>query len=342
MKTMNIFFRVITFAALVSALLYGCSGNREVNVQNANAELAKKNTVSEKLNDMMMKSALTQSTDPNADYVIGAEDLLDIDVFQAEELKRTVRVSSQGYIGLPLIGQIKAKGLTSLQLEKEIAAKLEEYMEQPLVTVFVKEYKAQKIGVIGAVANPQVYSVTGQKYLLDMLSMAGGLSKESAGTVAYVLRPTTNTEQGGLSRTETLVIDLTELLEKGNIALNVPVFSGDVINVPKGGVVFVDGAVNKSGVFPLQGGRTSLVKAIAMAEGLRFEADRSAIKIFRDNGEGVRDVITVDYDAVNEGKQKDVLIKENDIVIVAKNGMKNFMSGFMTAIKGLVTVGREF
>ncbi|MGD0885987.1 MAG: polysaccharide biosynthesis/export family protein [Thermodesulfovibrionales bacterium] len=338
---MNIFFRGITAVGLVSALLYGCSGTRDVNVQNANTELTKKNTMSEKLNDMMLKSALTQSTDPNADYIIGAEDLLDIDVFQAEELKRTVRVSSQGYIGLPLIGQIKAKGLTPLQLEQEIAAKLEEYMEEPLVTVFVKEYKAQKIGVIGAVANPQVYSVVGQKRLLDMLSMAGGLSKESAGTVAYILRPA-NTEQGGLSRTETLVIDLTELLEKGNIALNVPVFSGDVINVPKGGVIFVDGAVNKSGAFPLQGGRTSLVKVIAMAEGLKFEADRSDIKIFRENGEGLRDVITVDYDAVNEGKQKDVLVKENDIVIVPKSGMKNFLSGFMSAIKGLVTVGREF
>ncbi|HAM53576.1 MAG TPA: hypothetical protein DCP92_23865, partial [Nitrospiraceae bacterium] len=156
---MNIFFKRFIVATVISALLCGCAGHRDANVQNVNNELLKKDARSEKLNDMMLKSAMTQSTDPNADYIIGAEDLLDIDVFQADELKRTVRVSSQGYIGLPLIGQIKAKGLTPLQLEKEIEMKLEEYMEKPLVTVFVKEYMAQKIGVIGAVEKPQVYSV---------------------------------------------------------------------------------------------------------------------------------------------------------------------------------------
>lgn len=283
---------------------------------------------------------MAQNADPGADYMIGAEDLLEIDVFQAEELKRTVRVSSQGYIGMPLIGQIKAKGLTPLEIEKEIARRLEKYLEEPLVTVYVKEYKAQKIGVIGAVTTPQVYAVSGQRYLLDMLSTAGGLTKE-AGAICYILRPAGAGESQGTSKTETIVIDLTELLEKGNIALNVPVFGGDVINVPEGGVFFVDGAVNKPGSFPIQE-KTTLMQALAMAGGVRFEAEKSNITVFRDNGGGTREVVSADYDAIRESADKDLHIKENDIIIVPKSGAKSFLSGFLNTIKGLVTFGASF
>lgn len=317
---------------LVSA---GCGGNREVNVQKLSADAAR-DSRSEKLNAMIFSPAVMQNADPNADYVIGAEDLLEIDVFQAEELRRTVRVSSQGYIGMPLIGQVRAKGLTPAELEKELRERLDKYMEEPLVSVYVKEYKAQKIGVIGAVTSPQVFAVTGQRYLLDMLSLAGGLTRE-AGSICYILRPLSSEKQG-VSKTETLVIDLGELLEKGNIALNVPVFSGDVIHVPKGGVFFVDGAVNKPGAFQSQG-KTTLVQAIAMAEGVRFEANKSEVQILRDNGEGDRTVMTADYGAIKNGEAKDVQIRENDIIIVPYSGIKSFMSGFVNTIRGFVTFG---
>ncbi|MFN3396619.1 MAG: polysaccharide biosynthesis/export family protein, partial [Thermodesulfovibrionales bacterium] len=192
------------------------------------------------------------------------------------------------------------------------------------------------IAVIGAVTSPQVYSVSGQKYLLDMLSMAGGLTKD-AGDICYVIRPLDTDKT--LSQTETIVIDLKELLIKGNIALNIPVFNGDVINVPKGGVVFVDGAVEKPGAFSLQQ-NTTLVQAVAMAGGLRFEADKSNIKVFRDRGDGTRDIITVDYEKIRDGQMKDIWIVDNDIIIVPKSGMKNFFSGFLNAIKGLISFGK--
>jgi polysaccharide export outer membrane protein len=316
-------------------LVTGCGGGREVSVRQLDVQMTRASKP-DKLNALLFNSSMMQNVDPNADYVIGSEDLLDIDVFQAEELRRTVRVSSQGYIGLPLIGQVKAKGLTPVQLEAELVQKLDRYMEEPLVSVYVKEYKAQKIGVVGAVTNPQVYAVTGQRYLLEMLALAGGITKD-AGNVCYILRPL-NAEREGISKTETIVVDLTELLEKGNIALNVPVFSGDVVHVPKGGVFFVDGAVNKPGSFQIQG-RTTLVQAIAVAEGLRFEADRAEIKILRDNGEGDRTVLTADYDAIRDGVSRDIPLRENDIIVVPKQGMKNFLSGFLSAVKGIVTFG---
>ncbi len=322
---------------LFPVLLAGCGGNREVDVQKMNTELSK-SARSDNLNALMFNAAMLQNVDPNADYVIGPEDLLDIDVFQADELKRTVRVSSQGYIGIPLLGQIMAKGLTSQQLEQEIAAKLAKYMEEPVVSVYVREYKAQKIGVMGAVTTPQVFAVTGQRYLLDMLSLAGGLTRE-AGTTCYVLRPLgAETAREKVSKTETMVIDLSDLLEKGNIALNIPVFGGDVINVPKGGVFFVDGAVEKPGVFPLLG-KTTLAQAIATSGGARYEADKSDVKVLRDNQKGGREIITADYGAIRDGALADVTIRENDIIIVPVSGAKSFVAGFVNIVRGFVSFG---
>lgn len=329
----------IIYIALTLIISIGCGGNQAANVQKIHSEMSK-DSKTERLNNLLLKSGTAKNTDPNADYTVGHDDLIEIDVFQAEELKRTVRVSAKGYIGLPLIGQIKAKGQTPIQIEEAIAKRLVKYMQEPLVTVYIKEYRAQRIGVIGAVTQPQVYAVTGQKYLLDMLSMAGGLTKE-AGNICYILR-SQNTEDSGKqesSVTETMVIDLIELLEKGNIALNIPVFGGDVINVPKGGVVFVDGAVNRPGSMQMQG-KTTLVQAIAMAGGMLYEADVSDVKIFRDNGEGFRDIITTDYDAIKDGKKDDILLRENDIIIVPKSGVKTFLTGVLNTVRGFISFGK--
>lgn len=320
---------------LIAISLAACAANHEINIQKIDSDL-KRDSKSGKINEVILKYNL-QGADPNADYAIGPEDLLEIDVFQVEELKRKVRVSSRGYIGLPLIGQIQTKSLTTSQLEQAITKRLEKYIEDPIVSVYVAEFRSQKVAVIGAVKSPQVYSVSGQRYLLNMLSMAGGLTNE-AGNICYVLRPI-NAEKQDLSKSETIVIDLIELLEKGNVALNIAVFNGDVINVPKGGMFFVDGAVNKAGAYQLPSKENTVIQAIAMASGLKYEAKASDIKIFRDIGEGEREIITVDYDAIKSGEKDDVKIKENDIIIVPESGVKNFLSGFMNTIKGLVSFG---
>jgi polysaccharide export outer membrane protein len=171
-----------------------------------------------------------------------------------------------------------------------------------------------------------------------MLMVSGGLTKE-AGNICYVMRPTRPNIPN--SRAETFVIDLDMLLVKGNLSLNIPIFAGDVINIPKGGVVFVDGAVKNPGVYTMRG-KTTLVQAIAMAQGVDSVANLSEIRIFRDNGKGDRDVITADYDAIKNGTDSDVLLAENDIVIVPKSGAKNFFSGFINTLRGFISFGRGF
>ncbi|MCI0469126.1 MAG: polysaccharide export protein [Nitrospirae bacterium] len=306
------------------SLPYGCGGGRSADVQKISQDIGTTSSA-ENINALLLKSQALKSV--KDEYFIGPEDLIEIDVFQVEDLRRTVRVSTEGNIGLPLIGQVMAKGLTRVQLEQRIAQGLKKYLVDPIVTIHIKEFKAHRIAVIGAVAKPEVYSVAGQKYLLDMLSMAGGLTKD-AGKIAYVIRQSTADNKGkAKSQTiaDTIAIDLEELLEKNNTVLNIPVFSGDVINVSKAGSVYIDGAIARPGIYNISR-KTTIVQIIAVAGGVSFHADKSDIKIYRDNNKGGRDIVTADYNLIKDGKQEDPRIMDNDIILVGTSGFKYFLS----------------
>jgi polysaccharide export outer membrane protein len=288
------------------------------------------------MNERILLSTMATSRVTSGDYKIGPEDLLEIAVFEVEKLNKTVRVSARGDISLPLLGILKVKGLTANELEKKISDLLaEKYLKDPYVTVFIKEYRNQRISVIGMVEKPGIYEVAGQKTVLGMLAMAGGL-KEDAGRLLFLLRPPPSNEDDpkpmtgpALQAPLAMVIDLDELLIKGDLSLNVPTFSGDVINVPTSGKVFVGGEVSRPGGFPLKGRRVTVTQAIALAEGLKSEADGADIRIFRFSGKGnEKEVITVNYYEIVEGKAIDLPLKENDIVIVPLSGVKNFWAGF--------------
>jgi len=112
------------------------------------------------------------------EYRIGPSDLIEISVFQVPDLSKTVRVGAQGALTLPLIGRVEAGGLTAQQLEALIAKKLREsYLQDPQVSVFIKEYVSQRVTVEGSVNNPGVFPVSGKATLLQAIAMAGGLDK---------------------------------------------------------------------------------------------------------------------------------------------------------------------
>lgn len=326
--------RTSIFALIISIIFFicGCGSDYAAKTPPTVDLAIKKKT--ERLNEVIMVSSMNQTRTID-DYLIGSEDLLEIDAYNVEDIKKTVRVNSQGDIALPLVGIIKAKGMTTSELEKVITKKLDRYVQETVVNVFVKEYRSQRISIVGAVKQPQTYAVTGQRYLVDMLMTAGGLT-EDAGNICYVIRPTIRDSSN--SHAGTIVIDLDELLINGNFNLNIPVFAADIISVPKGGVVFVDGAVKNPGVFNMRG-KITVVQAITMAQGLNSNAKLSDIRIFRDKGKGERDVIPVDYEAIRKGESPDILLAENDIIIVPQSGIKNFFNGFMSSLRGLVSFG---
>jgi polysaccharide biosynthesis/export protein len=111
----------------------------------------------------------------SADYRIGSNDLMDIEVFGVPELKRTVRVNSSGHVTLPLIGNVMLAGMTGQQAESAIAVKYaERHLQNPEVSVFIREFTTQRITIEGAVGRPGIYPVTGQVTLLRALALAGG------------------------------------------------------------------------------------------------------------------------------------------------------------------------
>jgi polysaccharide export outer membrane protein len=291
-------------------------------------------------------SSFSAGRSSNRDYKIGPQDLLEISVFEVEKLNKTVRVSSQGNVNLPLIGVLKVKGLTPEELEKEIRSLLaEKYLQDPHVSVLIKEFRNQRISVMGSVKNPGVFDVTGTRTILDLLAMAGGL-REDAGQLLFLLRPPREEElsQKGKGdddrRPETFVIDLEGLLVEGNLRLNVSLLHGDVINIPVSGRVFVGGEVKSPGGF-VKGRKMTLGQAIILAGGLNFSANGSDTKIFRYSEKGTdKEVLTFNIYAIQKGREKDPYLQENDIIVVPQSGVKAFLGGVRDTFRAAFGIGK--
>lgn len=134
-------------------------------------------------------TSATGAYEGGTDYRIGAQDLLEITVFGVPDLNRTVRVNSNGQISLPLIGGIQAGGRTIPELEIDIGASLAKtYLQNPQVTVFVKEYTSQRITLQGSFAKPGIYSLTGKTSLLQAVAIAGGFSELAEPSKVVVFR----------------------------------------------------------------------------------------------------------------------------------------------------------
>lgn len=115
---------------------------------------------------------------PPEDYQISPLDVIEVSVFQVDELTRTVQVNNNGLISMPLLGPVKAGGKTTTELASHIAKKLgEKYLESPQVSVFVKEYTSQRVTVDGAVKKPGIFATTGRLSLLQALALAEGLNE---------------------------------------------------------------------------------------------------------------------------------------------------------------------
>ena len=137
------------------------------------------------------------------DYRIGPEDLIEIQVFGVDQLTRTVRVNSRGNISLPLIGNVQVGGLTGSEAEAVIVSKLSEsYLQDPQVSLFIKEYTSQRVVVEGAVNKPGVYPLRGSTSLLQTLAMAGGQGSLSEMTEVMLFRTDTS------GKKETYVYDV--------------------------------------------------------------------------------------------------------------------------------------
>lgn len=263
---------------------------------------------------------------PLTDYQIGPEDLLQITLFNVSPSNEgvtprtvSVRVSQHGLLSLPLVGTIKASGMTTAMLERDLQKRYDQYIHNPYVGISIAEYR-QRVSVIGAVLKPGVIDLTAPKTVFDILAMAGGVT-EKAGTQVHIYR------QGPNGR-ESEVIDLLALASNASIisangasVINVPVQGGDIINVPPAGMFYVDGAVGRPGSYPL-GRHYSLTQALAVAGGINRDLNSADITIFRRKASLGIQPITADLDAILANAAEDPKIEEDDYILVPINSLK--------------------
>jgi len=248
---------------------------------------------------------------------IGRDDLIGVTVYDSPELTRTIRVGSEGEIRLPMLSQhIKAAGLYPAELERTITAALveENVLVDPIVTVSVVEYRSRPIVVAGAVKNPITFQATGNVTLLDAISQAQGLT-ENAGAEILIRRSAVDGDANTILPIQR--IPVRELLAGVDPSLNLALQGGEEIRIPEAGRIFVLGNVKKPGTFLItNGSESSVMKAIALSEGLDNFSCRKAYIYRIEGGAGGRSEIPIELKKIMNRSTPDVALLANDILYI--------------------------
>jgi len=310
----------------------------------------------------MLKSQQSGMAAPAAyvqEYVIAADDVLDVYILDVPELSRAYRVSQSGQLAFPLLPQpLNAAGMTLDKFSALLTAQLKSTgtLTDPHVNVSVKESRNHSISITGAVKSPQIFAVLGPVRLLSVLSQAGGIADDAANVVKITRGGAINQPLPGASATspsagasptsidavadgsQIITINLNDLLNSGSSTLNIDVYPGDWVTVPKAGVVYVVGAVNRSGGFVMNTSREhmTVLQAVALAEDLKPTAQREHSMIIRRelSKTGERQEIAVNLKQILAGKTPDVAMEPNDILFVPDSaGKKALRRGAEAAIQ---------
>jgi polysaccharide biosynthesis/export protein len=247
---------------------------------------------------------------------VGIDDLLGVTVYDAPELTRTVRVDTNGDIRLPMIRQhIKAAGLYPADLENSITAALaeEHVLVDPVVTVTIVEVRSRPISVVGAVKTPVTFQASGSVTLLDAISQAGGLS-ENAGAEILV------SQAAGSGENSTAVVrrvPVRDLIDAVDPSLNLVLHGGEEVRVPDAGKFYVLGNVHRPGAFTItDASQSSVLKALAMAEGLDHYSGHTAYIYRSDNSKAGKQEIPIELKKIMDRKSPDVPLLADDILYV--------------------------
>jgi polysaccharide export outer membrane protein len=278
-------------------------------------------------------------------YVLGPDDEIMIRGIESAEISGTpdkpVLIGTNGNITLPLIGRVKAGGLTVEQLEAELNTRFKEFIKDPQISVTVTEFRSQPVSVFGAVTKPGIVQLRGRQTLYEVLSMAGG-PRDTAGSILTVTRPRQSGEiplagvmvdpTGQFSSVE---LNVQEILEGKNPAANIEIRPNDIISVSEASsnMIYVVGDVQHAGAFTLGGQRNvSVLRAVSLAGGLGHTAKPEKARVVREvPGEPKPMEITVNIQQILSGKAKDIELGPNDVLVVPTSGRKTFTTTFIPA-----------
>ncbi len=257
-----------------------------------------------------------QSIGVHGSYHCGPGDLLDIRFFEVDDLDTQALISAAGEISLPLVGAVMVAGLTTSEIEGRIEELYRRnVIKEPQVTVSVAEFQSQPVTVIGAVREPGAYQLRGERRLLEVIAMAGGFDEEAGGRIKI---------QRGVD--DVVTISIGELLARPGRATNILIEAHDVVEVERAGVVYVVGAVEKAGGFPVRDQRPmTVLRALSLAQGLsRFSSPQNAVVIRNLGSE--RHELPVALKDILRGRREDVVLETDDILWVPDSRAKSVMN----------------
>ncbi len=265
---------------------------------------------------------------------VGLEDLLAIQVYDSPEFSRTVRVSSDGSIRLPMLkAAIPVKGMLPDEISKAVgdALQSEKLLVDPFVTVNIAEYHSRPINVGGAVKAPTIFQAIGTVTLLDALSRAGGPDSTIAGPDVIVTRPNGTDGTQSVQR-----VPLKALMAGSDPELNLKLTGGEQIRVPEVGRIIVQGSVLKPGVYPVLDplSTNTVTTAIAQAGGLMQYSAHYAI-ITRIDDQGVTHTINVPLWDIQDHKKPDVQLQARDILQVPDSPRRRITQTTLQTLSGV-------
>jgi polysaccharide export outer membrane protein len=276
-------------------------------------------------------------------YVLGPDDEIMIRGIEAGEISdkpdKPVLIGTNGNITLPLIGRVKAGGLTVEQLEAELNTRFKHFIQEPQISVTVTEFRSQPVSVFGAVTKPGVVQLRGRQTLYEVLSMAGG-PRDTAGSILTVTRPRQSGDiplpgamVDGTGQFSSAELNVQQILEGKNAAANIEIKPNDIISVSEASsnMIYVVGDVQRAGAFTLGGQRNvSVLRALSLAGGLGHTAKPEKARIVHEvPGEPKLREVTVNIQQILSGKTRDVEMGPDDILVVPTSSRKIFTTTFI-------------
>jgi len=272
--------------------------------------------------------------------VLGPDDSVTIMALNVDEISKQWRIGPSGELNLPMVGRVKAAGMTADQLESEISTRLKQYVRDPQVTVFVSDFKSHPVTVSGAVEKPGILQLERPTPLFAVLAEAGGV-KDAGPTVTLTRRvengliPVAGARESKDGQFSILELPIEAVLRGNGEAANVEVRPLDTITVsqekhPR--MVFLSGEVNKPGAIELTTQDTvSLTKALAMAGGVTHTAKPGKTVIRHINSKGQETAFAfVDLRKILSGKAKDLTLTDGDVIIVPSSSLQTYLQTMST------------
>jgi polysaccharide export outer membrane protein len=282
-------------------------------------------------------------------YVLGPGDQILVRAFEMEEVgERPMLVDGDGNVNIPLLGIVKASGMTVAQLEARLVVMLKKYVKEPRVTITIVQFRSEPVFFVGAFQKPGIYPLQGRRTLVEMLSAIGGLQPNASRYIKVSRRkevgsiPLPNALVSADGKVSSVRISLGSLRDNVNPAEDIVLEPFDVVTVEKAELIYVNGAINRvGGIDLLEKDSMSVTQLVTLAGGLGPTADPAKARLLRPVlNSSKRAEIPLNLARIMEGKDSDFPVLPNDLLYIpTKGGLRGSLGkGLLVAIPITTTI----